>query len=399
MFEGEGRIGRRGYGFALVALGAVAVAAATGLFHGPRLLPALAFGLLALVAVGRTAVGKVAPSGDRRRVRADAAGLHVDGVLTVPRERVRRVHFERTPDGAPAVHLHLRPRPASLVVAVDHQDQAEALVEALALDEEPLARFCAQPPWARHLRALGIFLTTSPWVLFNVLRFIPMWGLAILVLLYVVVALPVVLPQRVEVGHDGVFLRWLGNRRFLPFRAIEEARSTPIGVELLVSGRPVEIRLTYRDGGADADRDALLARIREGIEAHGAAARADEEALLAQGTRSREDWLAAMGALGAGEGGYRAASIPRERLWAILESPSADPSAREGAALALHASLDEGERGRMAAAARKTASPRLRVALDGVAQAPDEAKLRVAVEAAERETEEPVSENLTARKA
>jgi hypothetical protein len=82
-------------------------------------------------------------------------------------------------------------------------------------------------------------------------------------------------------------------------------------------------------------------------------------------------------------GGYRAAAIPRERLWDVVENPAADPSAREGAALALSVSLDADDRSRLAALAQTTAQPRLRVALDGVSREEDESRLRIALESAE----------------
>jgi hypothetical protein len=106
------------------------------------------------------------------------------------------------------------------------------------------------------------------------------------------------------------------------------------------------------------------------------------------------------GALGACEhGGYRAAAIPRERLWAVVESPAADPSAREGAALALSASLDADERARLAALALKTAQPRLRVALDEVSRDQEESRLRIALEAAESELDDAASGTVPAARA
>jgi hypothetical protein len=110
----------------------------------------------------------------------------------------------------------------------------------------------------------------------------------------------------------------------------------------------------------------------------------EEETFLARGTRTLPDWIRDMRAFGTGEAGaYRTISIPRERLWSVLESPTADPSAREGAALALHASLDGEERSRVLAIAAKSASPRLRVALDAIADAEDEQRVRVGIEHAE----------------
>jgi hypothetical protein len=97
-----------------------------------------------------------------------------------------------------------------------------------------------------------------------------------------------------------------------------------------------------------------------------------------------------MRALGASKASvYRATAISRERLWAIVESPGVSPSAREGAALALSARLDESDRARLATLAQNTARPRLRVAFDGVSCEHDAARLQIALEAAEEGYEEP----------
>lgn len=282
--------------------------------------------------------------------------------------------------------------------------------------EAPIAKegrthFRALPPWARHLRWLAVVLTASPWVLINVLRHIPMWGLGIIAMLYGLIAIPTILPQRVDVGHDGIFLRWFGNKRFIAFSKILHVSPTRVGVVIhLLTGREIEIRLTQKDGAADAQAKALFKQIEAGIASHRDLGRADEEAFLARGARDVSTWLREMRAIGAGDrGGYRVNSIPRDRLWAVVENPAADPSARQGAALALSASLADDERVRLLALAQKTASPRVRIAFDGVGRAtggPDEAskseeetRLRIALETAERELEERDSGSMPVAKA
>ncbi|HVJ94457.1 MAG TPA: hypothetical protein VM580_31940, partial [Labilithrix sp.] len=158
-------------------------------------------------------------------------------------------------------------------------------------------------------------------------------------------------------------------------------------VELeLEDGRVIEIRLGHR---ADADiprRTAMFGRIAEGLAKHRALAPSEDEAFLLRGPRSLDGWLDELHLLGKpGSLGYRAIAIPRDRLWAVLENPSAAPSARRGAALALHAGLDDEERERLVSVAQKSASPHLRVALDVIARVPERAELRVALEATEIE--------------
>jgi hypothetical protein len=337
------------------------------------------------------------PGKTAHKVTADAHGLSIDGALYMPRDAIESVYVEELPsdDGRHAVHLTGRFMRRGCAIYVESEETGKALVAALQRDSGvAAAHFRALPPWAKHLRWLAVVLTASPWIIFNFLRLIPAWGLGVLALLYGVILLPTFLPQRVDVGHDGIFLRWLGNKRFIPFSAIDIASSSKLGVDLFLRGDAhVEIRLTQKEGAADAQVKALLARIKEGIVAHAGLARADEEAFLARTGRDVPTWMREMRALGAGEmGGYRAAAIPRERLWAVVENPAADPSAREGAALALSASLDADDRARLAALAQKTAQPRLRIALDGVSREQDEARLRIALETAETETESELEE-------
>jgi hypothetical protein len=334
-------------------------------------------------------------------IGADPTGLTIDGELAMPHAAIVSASCVPAPAGREgesddergphAVHLQGRPFRRAFSVYVGSAEEGRALMAALRLDPAmSTAHFRALPPWAKQLRWLAVVLTASPWVLINLMRVMPLWGLGLIAALYAVIALPVVLPQRVDVGHDGLFLRWLGNARFIPFSRVEAAALTRLGVTLLLTGgRSVEIRLTQRDGAADAQARALLARVNAGLVAHHGLSHADEEAHLARGARDVAQWVRDMRALGSGElGGYRAAAIPRERLWEVLENAAADRSAREGAALALSAAMDAEERARILALAHRTASPRLRVALDGVGREHDETRLRVAIETAERQVDD-----------
>lgn len=244
-----------------------------------------------------------------------------------------------------------------------------------------VTRHKALPPWAKHLRWLAVVLTTSPWIVFNAFRFLPPWAMATVLALYGVIALQVLLPQWVEVGTDGVVLRSLGRRRFVRFDRIREVTATSLGVELaLDDGHDLEIRMTQKANGATAQVERLLSAIEEARAAFVALARSEEEAFLARGERDLDTWMREMRALGEPSGaGYRALAIPHDRLWDIVQNASADPSAREGAALALRASLDDHGREVLAEVVASTASPRLRVALDAVARTDDDAKLRVAI--------------------
>jgi hypothetical protein len=287
------------------------------------------------------------------------------------------------PGGSHAVIVEPRGLGAPWVVKVGSARLAQGLADALENMPADVARFDALPPWSHRLRWLAIFLSASPWILFSVLRHLPSMSLLVVLGLYGLVALPMVLPQKVSVGDDGILLTWAGRRKFVPYSVLRDVHATPLGVTLeLVDDSTLEIRLSHRADADEQRRTAMVRRIREGVEAHRALGPAEDEAVLARGSRRHDAWIRDMSTLGIADAGYRSIAIPRERLWAVLENPAADPSAREGAALALHARLDDEERERLLAISQKSASPRLRIAIDAVTTA-DVEKIRVALEEVE----------------
>ena len=74
------------------------------------------------------------------------------------------------------------------------------------------------------------------------------------------------------------------------------------------------------------------------------------------------------------EGMFRESPILPERLWQVIEDAKADISARAAAAIALSRTMSEQDRSRLRIAARATAAPKLRIALEAAAQ-DDEARM------------------------
>ncbi|MDF2697980.1 MAG: uncharacterized protein K0S65_6363, partial [Labilithrix sp.] len=323
----------------------------------------------------------------RRRVGADSRGLSVDGELVLPRQTILQARVKDEVHGGHSVIVEGRGFAPSRIVHVDSPRLAQALADTLEQTPHDVVEFDALPPWAHRMRWLTIVLTTSPWIFVNLLRHMPGWSILVVMGLYGVIALPMVLPQKVAVGEDGILLRWASRRRFVPFALLRDARATALGVELeLDDEHAIEIRLTHRADAESARRAEMLERIEEGLAQHRALAPAEDEALLVRGDRALEAWVEEMNILGTADAyGYRTIAIPRERLWAVLENPGADPSARQGAAIALRARLDDDERDRLLSIGQKSASPRLRVALDAVARAPDAPRLHLALEESEDE--------------
>ena len=198
-------------------------------------------------------------------------------------------------------------------------------------------------------------------------------------------------PTTISVGSDGVLVAGLVRRSFYPFAKIVGVKTSNWGVVLeRENGRTIEIRTEANaNRGRSSKRDTLLGCIQRRV-ADLAASPTDEatSVLLARGGRSVEEWARDLRALAVGQaGGYRAASIPTEELWRILEDPKSDPTARAGAAVALRSSLNEEGRARIRVVAEQCASPKIRVALEAAAGGTSDGEVEAALAECEPEVE------------
>lgn len=332
-----------------------------------------------------------------RGVVADAGGVSIDGARFIERGAIVSAYCVPAEGGRHAAHIEGAWPGKACTVYLDSEQQGRALLAALQLST---AHFCTWHPWEKHVRFLMVSLPGSLAVA-ALIDHLSFWALGLIVAFYLAFYLAF-LPshlrsQRVDVGHDGVSLRWLGRMRFIPFSAIERVANTQLGVELVLrDGRQVNVSLAPSKTDQASPGAALLACINEGITAQSGLPTADEEASLARGGRDLETWIRDMRALGASKAsGYRALALSRERLWAVAESLRANPSAREGAALGLSARLDENDRVRLATLAQNTMKPRLRVAFEGVSREFQEARLRVALEETEGELDDAASDSVS----
>ena len=154
------------------------------------------------------------------------------------------------------------------------------------------------------------------------------------------------------------------------------------------SGKTIELRTNNQPRSNDETREALLTRIRAGIAALGSReGAADVAALVARAGRPLGEWMSALAELARPNAGYRAAAVPAETLWRVVEDPAADPTARVGAAAALRESLDDAGRARLAAVAENSVHPRVRVAFDALSAAADEGAVREALDGWDTEEE------------
>lgn len=171
---------------------------------------------------------------------------------------------------------------------------------------------------------------------------------------------------RVTVGADGVVIAvpLLRRRRFVAHESIVDIEQTSDRVVLaLASGTRYEIHT-----GGGQQHTALVERLVEATRVNLSAEHAEPIALLRQGGRTPGAWVRELREHGSVAGGaYRAMALPEETLWRVALDPSERPNHRIGAGLALRAKLDDAGRARLRVAAGAAASPRVRIALEAVA--------------------------------
>jgi hypothetical protein len=382
-------------------------AAATVVILGATVAGSVGFVALGLwvawVGLGGLAYGWARSPGsapEAARVRADGAGLWIDGVLALPASRILGGWVQPRPLASPIVHVraaggrHVR-------IVVRDVEQGRALLRTLALDASrvsahywAMARPLGEPRAFGHAGALlGLTLATGLVVGPSVP---PVFAVALVALIVLFAGL--VLPTRVVVGGDGVLLRWLGTVRFVPWSSVTGIEPFDGGVMLALGAAPgdeewLTLRMPEEHQRYHPERDAMVERMVAAWRAHPVATRPEAVSRLLgrDGGRTRE-WVRAMRALVRPAQGFRAASVPVERLWRVVEDPRADRETRTGAAIALAPTLHDADQARLRAVAAGCAEPRLRIALATAAVeagAPDEV-VAEALDALEAEGESPM---------
>ncbi len=327
------------------------------------------------------------PRAEYPSLRVDERGLVLDGKLAAARadiasvvvqldERtavvvrtkadleIRHGAWERSPKG----------RPHGFVFTFTSRADADALV--LALGRDP----------ARTTNEIAL----EPSLLRAGFDDLPLWrallqtgiAMALLALLLPFLARPSsglkgvggVLGSRLELGADGLRVRGMLANAFVHYREIRS-----------VTTRDNAVVLTLTDGRTSLLRPGVSARIPDVVERIERAIAASAASAAPQGDEigerlheiagSKPEQLAGLRELATdADGSYRSSSLPRERLWALVEDDAAAPATRARAAAALSGSLANEDRERLRIAADATVSPRLRIALDAV-QNDDDAAL------------------------
>lgn len=173
-------------------------------------------------------------------------------------------------------------------------------------------------------------------------------------------------PSPVEVGADGVrWTGWFRRRHVVRYEQLEE---------VTLAGRVLQLHTATKIHAIDlgdtpaAKREALRRRIESAWRAEVEAAPLDA---LAREGLDLERWRARLAALLDGGEGYRIAQVPRARVLATLDDPSAPADQRLGAAIALTSTGSDDERQaareRAALLAKSVVDPALAEAFEEVA--------------------------------
>ncbi len=162
---------------------------------------------------------------------------------------------------------------------------------------------------------------------------------------------------------------------FLDLRSGESLRVDSLEYERSSTGKPQ----IQNDRGSELTR-AIEAGLAAWLAGHGRP-EPTQEGLIARGERTFPEWVEALRRLGSGAGAaYRGLPVDLEALSRVLAEPLVRPSTRAAAAVALAAAGDQSAGKKLRIAAANVADPRLRIALEKVA---DEAKDAAVVEALE----------------
>jgi hypothetical protein len=321
--------------------------------------------------------------------RADWTGVRLGGAL-VARSKIR-AGFIKPTAGAPRVLLQRTFGP-SIELEVSRGEDGRALLMALGLDvSQTVANFrtpsrVLTARWFAPL-LLGGFagIVALSMALRGPAAFVGFFLAVAWMMCFVALT---AIPSRLRVGADGVDIRWLHTRRFLAHGDIVGVvrfekgwgNSKLEGLRVtLRSGE--EVQIPIRRGQFDDDQLAIIGeRILEGKEALERGDIAVDAALLERGDRPLRDWVASLRAIGTeANATLRTAPVPRDRLMHIVEDPKQAPAARAAAAVALGGALDAEGRVRLRLAAEATAAPKLRVAIERVANGEKDAEIEEAL--------------------
>jgi len=381
-----------------LALGALPLALSAGLAVAGLFNPLLWMGvphtfLLGLVALFY--IWRTNPRPRKRDVHAsvDETAVWVDTEPLVHRADLEAGHILPNPDGD-VVRLVARGLKPNVELEVPTIAEGRRLLEGLGLDaSQVMASFRATSLLLAQRWKMGVAVFAAVAAGLALSAAAASFGMTpVLPMLVVASTLAVALlaPTRVQVGSDGVHIRWLHHKRFVPLADVDHVRIGRVGmgqhaqitVELdLVDGETIAVPVGPPRWHEDKAR-ILAQRIVDACGSHGSSS-VELSGLIQRRGRDMVTWVRALLAAGSGASAtHRAAPANRERLLRIVEDPSSQSTDRAAASVALHAGLEPDERTRIRIAQQATADPGLRVVLDAaIDEAAAEEELALALEA------------------
>ncbi len=206
---------------------------------------------------------------------------------------------------------------------------------------------------------------------------------AVLLLLALVTLALMLVPSRIEVAADGVFLRWLLFSRFVPFSDVVNVWYEPGKARgllrrgessrlILQGANGPRLSVSARGGLPDLQQAAVAIEAEMNRYAASGERVPFDGARLARSGTSSADWLARIRALVRTRASYREAPPSREELVRIVADAHVSEEQRAAAAIGLAALGEEGK-SHLRVARETTADPKLRVAIDAAIADDDDA--------------------------
>lgn len=315
------------------------------------------------------------------------SGVRFEGREVIPRAAIKNAYFAPGSGRFRSAVRLLGDRDRVLgEVAVEDPAQAERVLDALGVGVNArTARFRGYAPVFGRSWVVGLLGLMVGAVLFGLAVPIQAPWLFLLGLPVMIASSVIGLTCNLHVGADGLLIGTRIAPQFVPWSEVHALEPYDAGV--LIKRREgktsIRIPMAQRRFGKIYDHDAVniqafVTRARLALTAYRRGDQPNVAALIARRGRSTDEWLRALFAhLDPGSGrregdhDFRTAPILDDQLWSIVESPTAETSARAGAAAilarAMTSSSSESDRARFRVAADACTEPHLRVVLDQTA--------------------------------
>ena len=306
------------------------------------------------------------------RLVIDENGLSIDGKQWIGRSLVGVAVLDTSKSGKSRVTIERRYStilrtmlPAIELEAVD-SSLAKRIVRAVASLRED-----AYQGWAFALRLdllLWSVLVVTPlsmalWIMSARLRSLPwtgdVWG-SVPGLVMAIAAF-----QKIAAGSDGVWITSLFGKRFIPITDIVDIENAYQALRFQLRSRKRKLKIRIASSNV---RVHVIAKVRDALNKRTLRALAPPmPSDLARKGQPAHEWLSSLrGIASSSTAQYRVAATSAADVLRVLMDQNIDPATRAASAVALDA-LDPAGAGRIRVVASGTANPKLRVALERVA--------------------------------